>query len=80
MSRSYKKNPVSKTGASGYRRFAKRLANKKVRRFKGMIANGQAYRKVYNSWDIYDYVSFCPLNQKPDFLSHHDWARDHKRK
>lgn len=55
MSRSYKKNPISKcdpkNGTPG-----KKFANRKVRRCKDAIPNGKAYRKIYNSWEIHDYV------------------------
>lgn len=54
MSRSYKKNPIVKDGRSG--KVGKRFANKKVRRYKGEIANGKAYKRLYESWDIHDYA------------------------
>lgn len=57
MSRSYKKTPIVKDGHSG--RFGKTFANRKVRRCKEPIANGKAYRKVFNPWDIHDYVDYC---------------------
>lgn len=56
MSRSYKKFPTCKDVKSG--KTGKKLANRKVRNWlkRGIeIANGSAYQKVYNSWDIYDY-------------------------
>lgn len=55
MARSYKKNPVLTDGKSG--RIGKRFANKKVRRMKGEIPDGKSYRKIYESWNIHDYVS-----------------------
>lgn len=58
MSRSYKHTPVYTTGNDKY---AKRQANKKVRR-KGKIrpeemktGKSNQYRKEYESWDICDY-------------------------
>lgn len=61
MSRSFKKTPIVKDGHSG--KPGKRLANRKVRRFKGRIPNGRWYRKLYESWDIHDYVSWYPLSE-----------------
>ncbi len=65
MSRSYKKNPFLKYG--GCSRFGKRQANKAVRRYiKANLDNtqlkGSLYKKIYNSYDIYDVVSYCPKN------------------
>ena len=51
MSRSYRKNLVDKYCYRG----AKAFANRKVRRWKGPISNGNAYRKIYPQWDIRDY-------------------------
>ncbi len=52
MSRSFKKNPVVKD--SGSKKWVKREASKSVRRFRGVIANGGAFRKIFCSWDIND--------------------------
>lgn len=54
MSRSYKKTPVIKDGHSG--KVAKSYANRKVRHYKNVLANGKAYRKVYESYDIHDSI------------------------
>lgn len=61
MSRSYKKTPVCKDGRSG--KFGKKVANRKVRYYKGDIADGKSYRKIYESWEIHDYISHYPLSQ-----------------
>jgi hypothetical protein len=50
MSRSYKKHVWFKDHNKG----AKREANQKVRRTPE-IANGKAYRKVYDPWNICDW-------------------------
>ena len=56
MSRSRKKNPVLKdTSGSNYRKFAKKYANRKVRRTLE-VADGKAYRRVYDPWNINDWV------------------------
>lgn len=55
MSRSIKKNPICKSGNNS--RYGKRLANKKVRRtLIDMPQKSKAYKKVYESYNITDYV------------------------
>lgn len=55
MSRSYKKVPIIKIAPKDGTE-EKKFANKKVRRCKETIPNGKAYRKLFQSWDIHDYV------------------------
>lgn len=58
MSRSYKKTPIIKDNGKSNKK-DKRLANKKVRRYLDddeHIIRHKSYRKVYNSWDIADYI------------------------
>ena len=57
MSRSKKEpyiNDYSRSGTAYY----KKLANKTVRRYSGIIPNGNSYRKLFCSWNIRDY-SWC---------------------
>lgn len=54
MSRSFKRTPIVKDHRSG--KPGKKFANRKVRRCKEHIANGKAYKKVFNSWDIHDVI------------------------
>ena len=54
MSRSKKKHPSYSDYHSSYTPWAKRQASKKVRKYKGSLTNGSLYKKVYNSWDIFD--------------------------
>lgn len=55
MSRSYRKNWIfTDNYGSPYKKWAKRQANKRVRKTKE-IQDGQWYRKVYDSWNICDY-------------------------
>lgn len=61
MSRSYKKTPIGKDNVGG-RKFAKKQANRKVRKSNG-VPSGKQYRKFYETWDIYDYVSHCTLKE-----------------
>lgn len=70
MSRSYKKTPVVKDHESG--KWGKNQANRKVRRCKNVIANGKAYRKVYNPWDIHDCVIRCTYEQMRLSLKTHE--------
>lgn len=56
MSRSYKKNPISKDGGRSSKR-AKTYANHSFRQNpEDCPVKGSLYRKHYESWDINDYV------------------------
>lgn len=64
MSRSYRKNWIlTDNYGSPYKKFAKRQANKKIRKSKN-VPNGKAYRKFFESWDICDYK----IHYSPDFF------------
>ncbi|MDE7312316.1 MAG: hypothetical protein K2N87_11970 [Eubacterium sp.] len=53
MSRSFKKTPIVKCAGSGV--YGKKLANRKVRHMQNdMLVNRKAYRKLYETWNIYD--------------------------
>ena len=54
MSRSYKHHPFCTDRKDGAK-WWKNQANRKVRHTME-IPNGKAYRKVYNSWNIHDYI------------------------
>lgn len=55
MSRSYKKNLYIKDGyGSKWKKKAKKQANNKVKHEKE-VADGGAYKKVSNSWNICDW-------------------------
>jgi len=62
MGKSIKKNPIIKDGGDS-KKEAKKLANHTVRqKLKSLddentIASGNAYKKVYNSWNITDFKS-----------------------
>lgn len=71
MSRSCKKTPIIKDNRRG-RRYFKRLANKRVRR-ESILVSGNYYKKVYNSWDIYDYVSYCSKEQYVEMVRKYGW-------
>ena len=55
MSRSYKKNPFYTDRPRGAK-YWKRQANRRVRHYRGTLAN-RRYRRLYNSWEIHDWVS-----------------------
>lgn len=80
MSRSYKRTPIVKDNPKA-RKFFKRRANKKVRRTPD-IPNGRAYRKVYDSWSIYDFISYCTLEdwldsakEAENYFTKKDWLK-----
>lgn len=60
MSRSYRKNPIVKDNGKSKKEM-KSLANRKVRRKLNdpdfNIADGKAYKKEFESWDIADFIS-----------------------
>ena len=58
MARSYKKSPVvTDRSRPKTAKFFKRQSNKKVRRYNHALANGSAFRKVMETWEIRDYVN-----------------------
>jgi hypothetical protein len=80
MSRSYYKYPSFSSDGPNHRRYAKRQANKKVRRTKN-IPNGCAYRKVYNPWNIVDFrwVYYTKI-EIFDSIEKYPWVKYHKVK
>lgn len=63
MSRSYKKHPYEGCGSD--KKHGKKHANRKVRRTED-VPNGKAYKKLYNSYNIVDYIARCSWEE---FLS-----------
>ena len=55
MSRSRKKHSIYKDYSRNYTRWAKRQANKVVRKYQNKLPNGKSYRKLYCSYNISDY-------------------------
>ena len=70
MSRSFKKN----AGWCDRSPFAKKEANARVRKTPD-VPNGNAYKKIYESWDIHDYK--CLLHTKREIL---DWVESFRIK
>lgn len=55
MLRSYKKNPICSDRSNGAK-FWKKVGNKKVRKSDDFFLKGNKYKKIYNSWEIHDYI------------------------
>ena len=56
MSRSFKKKPIYKSHDGG--KEMKRIASHAVRRKKDFSSNGADYKKVFESWNLNDYISY----------------------
>ena len=57
MSRSLKKNPVLVTKRKGHK-VCKRLSNKRVRKYIGMVYRGNWYKSMLNRCEIIDQRSY----------------------
>lgn len=91
MSRSYKKHPWATDNHKG-KKYLKKVANKRVRKFNRELANGNAYRRLYPTYDICDYKFFCTfidalkeLNRKIDEIENEkqywkEWYKYYRRK
>lgn len=64
MSQSYRKPWATEGYGGSHRKFAKRQANKLIRRYKEEISNGRHYAKLFCSWDICDYKFWCGDDDK----------------
>ena len=53
MSNSYKKTLSIRFGKG--KKWWKRQANKRVRKYKHKIPSGKSYKKIYETWNIRDY-------------------------
>lgn len=60
MSRSYKHTPIIK--GDGYSKRGKKFANRKVRRMKDFDASVSKYKRLYETWNIYDW-KFSPYGR-----------------
>ena len=65
MSRSYRKPYATDGYGSNHRRWSKKEANQKVRRYNDTLANGMAYKKIFESWDIHDFDGFLMWHPYP---------------
>lgn len=74
MSRSYRKNFGEGLGKE---RRMKRLANKKVRKTKG-VSNGKQFKKLFQSYDIEDY-HYIAYGGRQELESMYDEREIHKK-
>ncbi len=72
MSRSHKKYPHFTDNNRGGAKWAKRKANKRVRRIKGLWNRG-SYKRLFNPYDIHDYIDVEFNFNKNDPLHYKDW-------
>lgn len=63
MTRSYKKHPCYRIAY----RTGNRDAARAFRRYKGDVTSGSFYRKVYNSYDVVDYIFLAREKDKRNF-------------
>ena len=78
MSRSYKKNPIYTDRPDGAK-YWKRLANKKVRKENIHFLKGKKYKRLFNSWEIHDYIFYWDKKQAlKDFKRYRYLKEDYK--
>ena len=74
MSRSYKKYPIYTDGRPSEVKKAKRLANKRIRRYHKKIECGNAYKKISCSYEIHDYKRTWTWNEaKEEYNRHYEY-------
>ena len=78
MSRSYKKTiEVCKDNGGSYKKLAKKLANKRVRKTLD-VPDGKCYRKVYSSWNLCDWRFWWSISD--ELQSEQTYYREIKEK
>lgn len=76
MSRSYKKTPYITDGVAKHTSQRKKLANKKVRRnIKKLFKKGKNYKKIYDSYDIHDWISRWTWEEAKKEYETNPWPR-----
>ena len=79
MGKSYKKTPIIKENGSSKKQM-KTIANKSVRsKLKDLdfeIANGNAYKKEYESYDIADYIYRWTRKDAIEAYNDESWIRE----
>lgn len=48
----------------GGKKYGKRFANKRLRRYKLHLLQNMSYKKLYESWDICDWKFYAPDDKK----------------
>lgn len=69
MSRSRKKTPSYSSYSRNYTSWAKRQSNKVVRRYPNGLTDGCFYKKLFPSWDIFDYKGVWFANEDDDWIT-----------
>jgi len=75
MARSYKKTPVYTDRTKGAK-YWKRLANKKVRKENNHFSKGKKYKRLFNSWEIHDYISYWNKFQALKDFKRYEYIRE----
>lgn len=79
MSRSFKKTPISKS--AGYGAYGKKVANRKVRHARiNVLANRKSYRKMYETWNINDCITWWTREDAERCKMIDEWERFYHRK
>ena len=82
MSRSRKKHPVVSDYGRNSTWFFKRQASRKVRYYKGHIPDGSQFKKLYCSWNIFDYICRWDeswIKEFPNLYSEEDIKRAYRK-
>lgn len=82
MSRSRKKHAVVSDYSRNTTAYYKRIASKTVRKHKGPIPDGSYYKKLYCSWNIFDYKSRWDLSyirEFPDLFDEEELKRAYRK-
>lgn len=73
MSRSYRKNPILKNGRSSHhlKKLASRITRRRINRgdYDDFLPQNGQYKKLYDSWDICDYVSRYSISEARKYIS-----------
>lgn len=73
MSRSYRKNPILKNGKSAHqlKKEASRITRRRINRgdYDDYLPQNCQYKKLYDSWDICDYVSRYSISEVRKYIN-----------
>lgn len=73
MSRSYRKNPILKNGKSAHqlKKEASRITRRRINRgdYDDSLPQNCQYKKLYDSWDICDYVSRYSIPEVKKYIN-----------
>lgn len=78
MSRSYKKRPFCTDGHRKSTQKSKKCANKVVKHYKKGLPNGSAYKKLFCSYDIHDYINRWSWKEaRQEYLNNDFWQEEY---